>query len=804
MIASLSGVRASAARKVSKIEEPVKHPRNTPAGCLALLLASAIALFGQLQTGEIRMDVKDQSGSAMEASGTLESLSAGVRRNYQTDAQGAHTFGSLPFGRYRLHVERNGFAPQELTVEVRSAVPVTHSFILRVTASDTTVEVREEGTLLDTEGTGAAQHLGPDALETRKSSAPGRSLVDLVDQQPGWLLEANGILHPRGSEYAVQYVVDGIPLYDNRSPAFAQGLGADEFESMTVRTANYPAEFGRKLGGVIEINTQHDLHDGLHGQASFQGGSFSQVSGFGTVQYAHDRNSFSLSSEGMATDRYLDPPVLENYTNYGSGGGGSARFDRNWSSTDSTRFYAHSTRTGFLVPNELLQQAAGQRQDRTAAETMGQVSHTHQFNPHVVLQVRGMVRDTSARLWGNPLSTPILPDQDRGFRESYAGGSVSVNRGSHDFKFGADGLFTSIHENFGYQIITRQINGVRIFDSDLPGTFRFQQTGSGREQAVFAQDTWHRGGLTVSAGLRFDHYRVVEDESAWSPRLGIAYNVSRAGLVLRASYDRVFQGPAVENILLASANLADQLGGGAFIPLRPSRGNFTEAGFSKSLSRRLRFDGTWYYRQVDNFSDDSLLLNTGVSFPIAFAEARIHGYEAKIEVPRWGMFSGYVSCSNMAGTGFLPVAGGLFLGDDAADAVSGQGSFPITQDQRNTFRSRVRIQPHPRVWFAFAGSYNSGLPFEIEGPSNLSFIQQQYGPEILAKVNFDRGRVRPSASLDASVGVSLFEADRRTVRMQADVLNLGDRLNLINFAGVLSGTAIEPGRNFAIRVNVGF
>jgi len=274
---------------------------------------------------------------------------------------------------------------------------------------------------------------------------------------------------------------------------------------------------------------------------------------------------------------------------------------------------------------------------------------------------------------------------------------------------------------------------------------------------------------------------------------------------LRASYDRVFQGPAVENILLASSDLVDQLGGeGVFIPLRPSRGNFTEAGFSKSLSRRLRFDGTWYYRQVDNFSDDSLLLNTGVSFPIAFAEAKIHGYEAKIQLPRWGMFSGFVSYSNMVGTGFLPVAGGLLLGDDAADAVGGQGSFPITQDQRNTFRSRLRFQPQHRVWFAFAGSYNSGLPFEIEGPSNMTFIRQQYGPAIIAKVNFERGRVRPSASLDASVGVNLFEADRKTVRLQADVLNLADRLNLINFSGVLSGTAIEPGRNFAIRLNVGF
>jgi hypothetical protein len=115
----------------------------------------------------------------------------------------------------------------------------------------------------------------------------------------------------------------------------------------------------------------------------------------------------------------------------------------------------------------------------------------------------------------------------------------------------------------------------------------------------------------------------------------------------------------------------------------------------------------------------------------------------------------------------------IAISDDAA--VGGQGSFPITQDQRNSVRGRVRFQPDHRLWFAFGANYNSGLPFEIEGPTNMAFIAQQYGPEILAKVNFDRGRVRPSASLDASVGISLFEAARKTVRVQADVFNLAVR-----------------------------
>src|SRR5262249_48656099 len=150
--------------------------------------------------------------------------------------------------------------------------------------------------------------------------------------------------------------------------------------------------------------------------------------------------------------------------------------------------YFQSHHTGFLVPNELLQEIARQRQDRQASETLGQIAHTHLFSPHVLMQGRVMVRDTSARLWSNALSTPILPDQNRGFRETYAGGSVSWTYGAHEFKAGVDGVFSSIHEDFGYRIITRRINGVRIFDGDLPLTFRFTDQNTGRDQSFFAQD----------------------------------------------------------------------------------------------------------------------------------------------------------------------------------------------------------------------------------------------------------------------------------------------------------------------------
>src|SRR5262249_56856348 len=106
-----------------------------------------------------------------------------------------------------------------------------------------------------------------------------------------------------------------------------------------------------------------------------------------------------------------------------------------------------------------------------------------------------------------------------------------------------------------------------------------------------------------------------------------------AGLVIHGSYDRVFQIPAMENILLASSDEVRNLGGeGASLPLRPSRGNFVEAGFSKSLSRYIRLDGSWYRRAFGNFWDDRLLLNTGVGFSICFWRSTTAGVRTQISL----------------------------------------------------------------------------------------------------------------------------------------------------------------------------
>jgi hypothetical protein len=755
----------------------------------------AAALYAQRGTGELRLSVLDDTGSAIEASGSLLSQAIQLKQTFATDDQGRFTARNLPFGVYRLNIERPGFGSFSALVEIRSEVPLDYTVTLRVAPIETAIVVKDSATLLDPHRTAPAYYIGEETLRDRLGATPGRAVLDLVEMQPGWILEANGVLHPRGAEYNTQYVVDGFPLADNRSPAFAPGLDVDEIQSMNVRTAGYPAEYGRKLGGVIEVTTKEDTRAGWHGSAVFDGGSFSTAGGDVAAQYARGRTVAGASIDSAHTGRYLDPPVTENYTNAATGGGGSAHFATGLSEKDRLRVAVSSRRTGFLVPDERVQFVAGQRQDRRNDETEGQISYQRTLAPWLVASVRAAVRDLSADLWSNPLATPILAGQQRGFRESYAGGSVSGHRGANEWKAGGEAIRTAIHETFDYHLTDPQ-----FFAADVPPAFNFADRRTGLEESAFVQDMIRAGRWTFSAGLRWDGYRLLVRDSAVSPRLGAAWYWPRAGLVLRASYDRAFEVPAIENLLLASSAAAQHLTGtGTGLPVRPSRGNFYEAGLSKALGGRMRLEASYYERRIRDFSDDDLLLNTGVSFPIAFASAEVHGVEAKLEIPRWGPVSGFLSYSNMTGTGRLPITGGLFL-EGAAELLRSKASFPVTQDQRNTAHGRVRYQVQPRLWLALGASYGSGLPVELDQAVDLNQLIAQYGAGVVDRINFARGRIRPSFSMDASAGVDVWRRDNRSFRVQADVLNLTGRLNVINFASLFSGTALGAPRIWTLRL----
>jgi hypothetical protein len=91
--------------------------------------------------------------------------------------------------------------------------------------------------------------------------------------------------------------------------------------------------------------------------------------------------------------------------------------------------------------------------------------------------------------------------------------------------------------------------------------------------------------------------------------------------------------------------------------------------------------------------------------------------------------------------------------------------------------------------------YGSGLPATLSSTETQSFLLAQYGSAIVDRVNFDRQRTRPTFSLDIGAGAQLYRKELRSAALQILVSNVTDRVNLLNFASLFSGTAVSIPRS---------
>ena len=771
---------------------------------LSLFLFTVSIVSAQTNTGELRLKITDPAGLGVKTTIRITSEANQYRNTLATNDQGGLDLQRLPFGIYQLQISQPGFAEVSQTVDIRSSIPENYTIQLKISSVSQSVSVSASNTLIDPDQAGSVSQVGSSFIQNRVSSIPGRSIQDLVDSQPGWLYEGNAVLHPRGSEYQTQFVIDGIPFTDNRSPSFGPEIEADDVQSMSIYTGGIPAEYGRKMGGIIEVNTAQDWQQGFHGQAVLSGGSFDTAGAFVEGQYVSGRNTFGASASGDMTAHYLNPVVIQNYTNRGTIGDFSVNYERDLTPDDRLSLIVRHEFSRYELPNEQVQETAGQLQTADNFETMGIVSYQHTFSSNMVADVRGMVRDNANDFYSNADSTPIEILQHNWFREGYFKGSVTISHGRNEIKAGVESDNLFLNENFHYNITDDS-----QFDPSTPLTFSFMARRPDLEQAAFVQDLIRLGNWTVNAGLRWDHYQLFLNNQALSPRFAISRYFPSADLVVHFSYDRVFQTPSFENMLLSNSTAAAGLDTISLqLPVRPSVGNYYEVGVTKVFLSKLKLDTNYFRRLMNNYADDDQIENTTISYPIAFRKAVIYGAEAKLGLTPAHGFSGFLSYSYEVGNAWFPVTGGLFLGDDAV--IPNTGHFPDSQDQRNTVRGRLRYQVAPRLWIAGGIQYDTGLPFDFVCDPSLTLAEciagevQTYGQPVINHINFARGRIYPAFQVNASAGADLYKSERLNVRFQADGENLTNIVNVIDFGGLFSGNAIGPSRSFALRLSTSF
>jgi hypothetical protein len=567
-------------------------------------------------------------------------------------------------------------------------------------------------------------------------------------------------------------------------------------QSLSIYTAGFPAEYGRKMGGVVEVNTLQDSRPGLHGQVALSGGSFATAGVSAEMQYAWGKNTIAASAGGSMTDHYLNPVVPQNYSNTGTLGDFSASFDRDLTSKDQLRLVVRHELSRYDIPNEQVQQAAAQRQTADNLETMGIASYQHTFSSSALADFRAMVRDNANDFNSNRLSTPIEVFQDNLFREAYFKGIATINRGRNEWKFGFESDNNFLNENFRYHI-----TDPTQFDGSTPIDFAFTANRPDLEQSVFVQDQIRLKNWTINAGLRWDHYQLLLNRHAVDPRFSISRYFSGADLVVHFSYDRVFQTPSFENLLLSSSAAFGSLDPSLpRSPVKPSEGNYYEAGATKVFRDKIKLEANYFRRLVSNTADDNQITNTTIGFPISFRKSIIYGAEAKLELSEWRRFSGFLSYSYAVGNVWFPETGGLFLNGNGGFPLTGH--FPDTQDQRHTLRGRLRYQVQPRLWVAGGIQYDTGLPFDFTGDKLLALAE--YGQQVFDRLNFARGRIYPSWLVNASAGADVYKSDHVKMQFQIDGQNLTNIVDVLDFGGLFSGNAIGPSRSVAMRLTTTF
>ena len=792
--------------------------------CMALLSLMPTA-YGQARIGTVQGTVKDPTGALV--SNAQVSISQPVTRysqKVQTDAQGTFKLVNVPFNTYKVRAEAEGFQPAEQSIDLESTVPVVLELSLSITAAEAAVTITEDNTaLLEQDRSSSDTDINQTILERPLGAAPSRAIESIVASAPGFVTDDNGRMHPRGSESQVQYVVDGIPVTDNLSAIFSTSLDARTLRTVEVLTGGIPAEFGDKLAGVINVNTRSGLEGPTQAGINLSGGSFS--TGEVAADFATHTKKFGFLTNLSATSsqRYLDPPTIDNFHNFGRTGKGFIRLDYQFDQNNSLRGVFSFGGSNFQVANRFEQEIAGQEQRQRLRDNSQSITFQHIFSPNTLGQFSVFNRFSRAKLFSNPSSTPVVAFQNRTLRNYGGIGSLALTRGRHNIKFGGQVVITPISEDFNFyptvpfdDLVNENgdvfPNPINNFNSSHRFVFVGEKTG--RTLSAYIQDRFNLfKNFTLDAGIRYDNYRLLIGEQALSPRIAVAYYIPRTQTTLRASYNRFFQPPPAENLLLASSQEAAAISPIAVIqgvtnvqPILPDKEHAFEVGAQQLLSRFFRLNLTVYQKRIKNFSDKDQFIETGVIFPIAISSGRVTGEEVRIESTDIKGFHSSLSYSNSHAYGVTPITGGLFLGEDPQEFQTSGLKFSADHDQRNSAQFQLSYNHKPSgVYATFSGRYDSGVPTDVEPGTTLAdFVAQGFDPRLYNEIDFARGRVRPRTLLNLSVGADLLQKERVSMNLQFDIQNLTNELFVYNFQSVFSGTHVGYPRLFSGRLSLRF
>ena len=266
---------------------------------LGLAAATPAAAQAQSNAGDLVGTVTDPTGAVIsEATVTVHNLDTGLVRTTTTDAEGNYRLLTLPPGRYEITVEKDGFQQArnpEIPIQIGQRAEWNVSLLVGSRA--TVVDVTTETQLVETTNTAITQtvtQVQKDNLPINERNYINFSQLDSAvrsdsAQQIG-AAPSSGLNFGGQRGRSNQVSVDGADATDNSVNGVRSTVSQEAVQEFQIVTNSYMPEFGRAIGGVVNIVTRRGGND-LHGNL------------FGFIRNRHfeARNPFSTVSDPAFT-----------------------------------------------------------------------------------------------------------------------------------------------------------------------------------------------------------------------------------------------------------------------------------------------------------------------------------------------------------------------------------------------------------------------------------------------------------------------------------------------------------------------
>ena len=235
-----------------------------------------------IQYGSIGGRVEDGSGAVIQgAKVSARQVDTNLNSALLTDKEGRFRFPYLSVGEYEIKVQQVGFAEATRTVTVSVGSAYELAIVLAVASSESKVTVSGQADVLEA----ARTQVAGTVVQSEVRSVPlnGRNLLDLALLIPGVsptntaanqlfaetsAVPGQGISVGSQRNFSNSFIVDGLSNNDDAAGLTGTFYGLDVVNEFQVVTSGGQAEFGRALGGYINVVTKsggNTLHGDVYG-----------------------------------------------------------------------------------------------------------------------------------------------------------------------------------------------------------------------------------------------------------------------------------------------------------------------------------------------------------------------------------------------------------------------------------------------------------------------------------------------------------------------------------------------------------